>query len=265
MDDKEVALARHAPVFLDLVEGRLEPEDWVAWWEQHRDEVQRLISPGTLLHLKAKGVNERGGVNRAAANSQGGAIRVLDLLGIAYTYSDRYYQVWQQAEEEFLREWEAAKAAKTKEYVPTIQQLAGHFPRFARFLKANLDDIDYIRPGLDEAALSQREQELGTRLPGAYRTFLQCASEVGFKDFLHMNSSHPFVHDSTRVALPTQGMVAIAELWLEADGDQIMFDLRGDAGDDPPVLYYAHGLPAVRPFAANFTAWIEALPRTLRQ
>jgi hypothetical protein len=59
--------------------------------------------------------------------------------------------------------------------------------------------------------------------------------------------------------------VCIADYWLEADGDQATFDLRDDAGDDPPVLYYDHGRPAVRTVAKSFTAWIEALPRTLAE
>jgi hypothetical protein len=268
MEDQQHPLGRHAAVFQALAEARMEPEDWLDWWERHGQEVKASAPPGLFLRLKPRSVIDNG-PSFAAHYSQNAACQVLDLLGVAYNRSDRYHRDWQQAFEQVRREEAAATVAKATEFVPVINALAGHFPRFARFLKANLDEVDQCKPGLDDAALARLEQDLGLRLPGAYRTFLRCAREVVVGDTLQITSAHPFVHDSARVALPTQGMLCIGEYWLDADGDQVLFDLRKefapDTADDPPVLYYDHGRPAVRPIANSFTAWIEALPRALAQ
>jgi hypothetical protein len=41
--------------------------------------------------------------------------------------------------------------------------------------------------------------------------------------------------------LPAVGLLRLADHRLEADGDQVLVD--ADAGDDPPVLHYAHARP----------------------
>jgi hypothetical protein len=264
MSDQAHPLRGYADVFLGLAEARTPAEDWLTWWEQHAQEVKALASPGLFLRLKPKSLSE-GEAALSARYSQQAACQVLDQLGVAYQRSDRYDRDWQRVFDQLGREDAAATAAKMAEFGPTITCLSGRFPRFARFLKANLEEVDQCRAGLDDAALARLETELGLRLPGAYRAFLQCVREIVVGDTLQMTSLHPFVHDSATVALPTQGMVCIADYWLEADGDQAMLDLRDDAGDDPPVLYYDHGRPAVRTIAKSFTAWIEALPRTLAE
>jgi len=247
----------YAGVLLDLVEARMPAEDWLTWWDRHGDELKSLLSPGAFLRLKPKPGND--GPSLAAHYSQEGAGRVLDQLGIAYARSDRYHQEWQRAFDQFVE----AQAAKKRAFSPTVGTLAKGFPKFARFLKANLDEVEQCSPGLDEAGLARLEEALGLRLPGAYRMFLGCVREIVVGDTLQLTADHPFVHDSAKVALPTQGMLCVGEYWLHADGDQVLFDLRTPGGDDPPVLYYDHGQPGVRPIAPSFTAWIESLPRTL--
>ncbi|MEJ3745944.1 SMI1/KNR4 family protein [Actinomycetes bacterium KLBMP 9797] len=266
--DHQHPLGRYAAVFHALAEARMAAEDWLEWWERHGQEVKARATPGVFLRLKPR-TGGGHGPSFAAHYSQEAACQVLDLLGVGYERSDRYHRDGQRAFEQLCREQAAATAARATEFAPTINALAGRFPRFARFLKANTDDIDQCRPGLDGAALARLEQDLGLRLPETYRTFLRCAREIVVGDTLQMTTAHPFTHNSAKVSLPTQGMLCIGEYWLDADGDQVLFDLRQefapDAADDPPVLYYDHGQPAVRPIANSFTAWIEALPRTLAE
>ena len=75
---------------------------------------------------------------------------------------------------------------------------------------------------------------------------------------------HPFVHESQAVLLPTEGLMCFADYWLDADGDQVLFDLRNDSSDDPPVFYYSHEAnpPCIRRIASSFSEWLEKLPRS---
>ncbi|WP_326770390.1 SMI1/KNR4 family protein (plasmid) [Streptomyces sp. NBC_01591] len=262
MVEQDRPLGRYVTEFRALAEGRTAPEDWLAWWAQHGQQIKELSSPGVFLRLKPRHGDEFGGI-RAAVTSQEGACRVLEALGVACDRSDRYQMAWRQVIDR-LREEQAAEAARKAEgFGPVIASLAVRFPRFAAFLAAGLSEVDSCGPGLDDVAVDQLEHSLGLRLPAAYRVFLQCAREVIVGDTLQMTSSHPFVHDSRSVALPSLGMLCIADYWLEADGDQVLFDVREDSQDDPPVLYYAHGQRQVRVIADSFTAWLEGLPKTL--
>lgn len=50
-------------------------------------------------------------------------------------------------------------------------------------------------------------------------------------------------------------MLCFAEFWLEADGDQVLFDTsQGLVGGEYPVMYYAHSgrPPTVRRLASSF-------------
>src|SRR5215203_672178 len=49
-------MAKYAGVLKDLAEGRTEPDDWVAWWNEHAAELESAsCPPGWLLGLKPKG------------------------------------------------------------------------------------------------------------------------------------------------------------------------------------------------------------------
>lgn len=260
MDAQDHPLRPYADTFLALAEGRLSVEDWIAWLDEHGRAVKSHVSPRFYLSLNSAGLKRP--ASGAAVRSQWAVCEVLDQLGVAYTRSDRYDQEWKQAEEQATRESAARTAAKVAGFGPTIDRIGGRFPRFADFLRNNLDEVSECQPGLDDAEIQQLEDDLGLGLPEVYRGFLRCTREIAVGP-LNMTTMHPFFHDSTRVALPTQDMLSIGDYFLEADGDQVLFDLRHDAGGDPPVIYYAHGVPAIRTIAASFTEWVENLPNDL--
>jgi hypothetical protein len=235
---------------LDLAEGRTEPEDWLVWWNAHIDEIEKSVPRGWFLRLKPA-TGHGGGIHRTVAVSQGGARYVLEALTIPCTWSDRYVAAAKQDFQRSCDEQDALRKAKGKEYEPIIKEVARHFPKFARFLKANVESVNQLAPG------SEGED---TALPAAYRKFLRSTREIVVGDTLQMTTIHPFPHPFGK------GLLCIAEYWLDGDGDQALLDLRDPgAADDPPVLYYAHDAPGVRPLAASFTKWIESLPRTLKR
>jgi hypothetical protein len=263
MHEQEHPLGRHLDVFSAVIEGRLEPAEWLAWWDRHVEEVKAAISPGMFLRLKPAPsvLRDPAGPVTAAARGQLLARHVLDQLGVACEQSTRYTDERTAIDERVRRELDAAAKARAAAYLPTVKSLAGPFPRFARYLRSHLDEIDECEPGVDDVGLVALERELGLRLPAGYRQFLRCARAVEVSSTLKMTTMHPFVVDPTAPA--AVGLLCIADYWLESDGDQAMLDLRDDPGGDPPVRYYNHGDGSVRVIATSFTAWVEALPRAL--
>ena len=56
------------------------------------------------------------------------------------------------------------------------------------------------------------------------------------------------------------GVLCFAEFFLEADGDQVLFDVsRGLVGGEDPVLYYAHEAASVRRLADTPAEFIDSL------
>jgi hypothetical protein len=55
-------------------------------------------------------------------------------------------------------------------------------------------------------------------------------------------------------------MLCFAEYFLEADGDQVLWDVKaGLQHGEYPVMYYAHESypPSVRRIATSFSEWLE--------
>jgi len=138
---------------------------------------------------------------------------------------------------------------------------------------------EYILPARSADELAKLEQALGIALPVSYKRFLGvCGGLWLLGGNIQMGPQHPFIHDfpsfedltpqqQSVVKLragtwppPSHGMLCFAEYFLEADGDQVLFDISGGLVDgECPVYYYAHEeSPArVTRVAESFGDWIE--------
>jgi len=104
------------------------------------------------------------------------------------------------------------------------------------------------------------ESDLNIKLPDSYKEFLRCIR--GFwllGGSVQISEIHPFFHNfpqkeqltSRQLKLikikggkwppPSQGMLCFAEFFMEADGDQVLFDVSKGLNDgEYPVFYYSH-------------------------
>ena len=158
-----------------------------------------------------------------------------------------------------------------------LEAVAKVFPRFAE--KARHRGLAEVLPPASAADLAALEQRLGLPLPESYKALLRCAR--GFwllGGSVQFGSQHPFVHDfpplnmlnpaqQRMVALKggpwppaSQGMLCFAEFFMEADGDQVLFDTsRGLLMGEYPIMYWAHEgrPPSVRKLASSFGEFME--------
>lgn len=153
------------------------------------------------------------------------------------------------------------------------------FPLFYRCLvERHGADIEEILPPASVAEISVIEAELGVPLPESYKRLLRCAR--GFwllGGVVQFGSQHPFVHEfpsleqltpqQRKIVVqkggawppPSQGMVCFAEFSLEADGDQVLWDVSGGLCDgEYPIYYYAHESrpTSIRKLADSFDSWL---------
>jgi hypothetical protein len=252
---------KFAATLKELAEGRMDAESWLAWWTDHAGEVEATCPRGWFLKLKPRQVDS--GANRAAFISQCGAFSILEALNVPFTPSDRYQRAWTENFRKFCIDKKQQQSRLAEQFEPRISVLAANYPKLATFLKKRVESIDCLGEPATESETSNVERSLGVSLPRAFRRFLGCTRALtldGIAIGLEQVFRHPaLIGDQA----PGTENLCIADYALEADGDQVLFDLRS-ALDDPPVYYYAHAAARklARPLAPSFTAWLESLPKS---
>ena len=158
-----------------------------------------------------------------------------------------------------------------------LESTAVHFPNFARL--ASRFEPEHVLPPATENEIQAEEASLGLVLPASYKNLLRCTRGFWLMGgAVKFGLQHLFVHEfepfeALSVAQqavvrrkaglwppPSQGMLCFAEFFMEADGDQVLFDVGGGLKDgEYPVVYYAHEArpPGVRRLAPGFTRFME--------
>ena len=251
------------PAFADilcrLANGEIEPDAWIEWWNRNSDWVAGVINRGHWLRLRPPQPGGFGPPCRCAFVSQAEACKLLDKWGVEYSRSDRYEQEWETHFKECCAQQEAQQKQRQRELHPILKLLAADFPRFVRFLRRSPEIVESMEPGASDEEIAKCESSLSAALPIPYKRFLNCCRSLKLGDTLKIGLPHMFVHEPPDgVELPTDGLLCFGECWLEADGDQVLFET---SCIDPPVLYYAHNVPELRQVAGNFVEWVEGIPK----
>jgi len=160
--------------------------------------------------------------------------------------------------------------------------LEREFPGFASRLAIRPNEpylVEQVLPPATDQQIDQLEAELRVPLPSSYKRLLRLARGCWLAGgLIQLSGQHPFFHEfrplgelnpqQRRVVQqkgggwppPSEGMLCFAEFFLEADGDQALWDARNGLQDgEYPVFYYAHEAspPTVRHIASSFAAWLD--------
>jgi hypothetical protein len=160
-----------------------------------------------------------------------------------------------------------------------LEGAAKLFPRFSRAAAAKRRNLEHVLPPATAEEVADLELRLGLPLPESYKALLRCTRGFWLMGgVVQFGSQHPFIHDFPAldsltsaqqrvVALKggswppaSQGMLCFAEFFMEADGDQVLFDTRcGLVAGEYPVMYWAHDArpPSVRQLAGSFGEFME--------
>ncbi len=159
------------------------------------------------------------------------------------------------------------------------RRIARAFPKFAgKFRDDDPYFLENVRPPATDEDLGAIETSLGVRLPESYKALLRCGREFWLRGgAVQFGLQHPFFHEfepfeSLAPAAQqmvrqkggvwppaSDGMLCFAEFFMEADGDQVLFDVSGGLlNGEYPVMYYAHEAqpPSVRLLARSFEQFL---------
>lgn len=213
-------------VLKQLVEGELEPEAWLKWWNEHGDEVKMLINHGQWLRLKPR--SSRGSpACRAASESQLEACKLLDEQGIDNRRSNRYRAEWETWFNNFRERCEQETKERQKACQPIIESLKPDFLKFADWLLRNTELIESVATGASQTEISAREETLKRPFPKNYKLFLNHCAEIDLGESLKLGLPYTFQHEY-------QNLISFGECWLEGDGDQVLF---ADASDNLSLIH----------------------------
>ena len=160
-----------------------------------------------------------------------------------------------------------------------IERFREEFPEFYQaLLKHKRVVIDNLLPPASFAEIEEIEKECGVPLPDSYKRFLRCCRGLTLLGgSVQFGIEHPFFHDFPPLETlneqqlrgvemkggvyppPSQGMLCFAEFFMEADGDQVLWDVSGGLVDgEYPIFYYAHeeNPPSIRKLSDNFKTWL---------
>src|SRR6516225_9900440 len=122
-----------------------------------------------------------------------------------------------------------------------LDTVAKLFPRFARLAVDR--GLENVLPAATRDELTALESSLHVPLPPSYKALLRCARGFWLMGgVVQFGPQHPFFHDFPPLDQLTeqqrqvvtmkggpwppvsQGMLCFAEFFMEADGDQVLFD-----------------------------------------
>lgn len=166
-------------MFIRLAACQLEPPEWKDWWNQHVDEIKRLISPGDFMRIK---VGSYPNPYETMCKSQEAAIRYLGKSGVVIPPNDYYQtkrnqfrqerlqeaiQEYEQQIGPYLRRWEEYRNNHNPYSSPTfnIDQVIGQYsmepPGF-------LDEFGYVRNDVCKALIKEQFKRKLVPLAKAY-------------------------------------------------------------------------------------------------
>lgn len=119
-----------------LVEAKLEPTDWLKWWEKNGKAVEKLIGSPAASRLKPNYPDSPAG---AAHNSQTEAMAILKEARISVKRSMRYHKEFAEFMERYIDDEEAREKEKASSprQAPTrrffTMRIARRHQRFSRW------------------------------------------------------------------------------------------------------------------------------------
>jgi hypothetical protein len=248
----------YVPYLRDLAEGRISCDAWLAWWHDHEEELRSALLPGWFSRLKPGRLPRSSNESLAAAIA--GASYILTALGVACQPDDHFAAAAHEELQAAVAAIQQRNQEQRRAFQPAIDAIGAVYPKFGRLLARRSDLIVELQPGATGEELQALEQSLGLPLPDKLKTLLLASRHIQLEGF-HLGNVFFHQRRGDRPGL-SDGMLCFADYFLEADGDQMLIDPRDVPADDPPVHYYAHEIPEVRPLRKSFSAWLESLGRS---
>lgn len=231
--------------FISLSEGKLTTHEWMNWFTDHKDTVEKICGRTAFLKIKPK---ESFSAIRNVYIGQLGAFDWLQSVKINTTFSELYKKDWEKEFNDFCK----AEKQKEKQLQQDVENKFGYlkdiYPKFFRQLTKSYTHSDIIEAGLQQEFILNKEKELSIQLPEDliiwYRNISNLKLEGLEIDFQELSTG----------TIQKKQYLIMGEFWLYGDGDQLLYSLENQ---NIYIFAHEHSPPKTIKIANSLSDFVE--------
>jgi len=231
--------------FTSLSQGKLIAQEWVGWFTEHKDSIEKICGRTTFLKVKPK---ESFSDVRNLYIGQLAAFDWLTSKEITVDLSDLYKKGWEKEFDDFCKAEKQKEKQLQKEVENKFGYLKNIYPKFFRQLTKSYSNSDVIEKGQEHEVIQSKEKELSIQLPEDLVTWYQNVST------LQLEGIDIDFKELTIETIQQKQYLNLGEFWLHGDGDQLLYNLENNN-----IYIFAHENqpPKAIKIANSFTDFIE--------
>lgn len=203
--------------FISLAEGKLTPQEWVAWFTAYKGTVEKICGRTAFLKIKNK---ESFSESRNAYIGQLGAFEWLNSMNVNTTLSDRYKKGWEKEFDDFCKAEKQKEKQLQKEVENKFSYLKDRYPKFFRQLTYSYSNSDIIETGVTKDLIHSKEKELSIQLPEDLIAWYHNVS------ILKLEGIEIDFQELRMEMIQKKQYLVLGEFWLYGDGDQLLYSLE---------------------------------------
>ncbi|MDQ0047648.1 hypothetical protein [Paenibacillus polymyxa] len=161
--------------FVQLAQCELSPEEWQAWWEENKVQLEKDLSRGVFLKLKPI---KHGLRWVPILTSQKRAVEYLSARNIPFENSDLYQQHYEAEFKAFCKIQKEQDKIQLEQLNKKIPQVFQTYPKFAASLRNVYSNSDVLDGGASLHKIEQVEASLGFQLPSDVKRHFETAGNI---------------------------------------------------------------------------------------
>lgn len=231
--------------FSRLSEGKLTAQEWLSWFSDHKDDVEKICGRTAFLKIKPK--ESFSGV-RNLYIGQLGAFDWLKSVKINVGFSDLYKKGWEREFDDFCKAEKQKQKQLQKEVEHKFGYLKNTYPKFFRQLTHSYSDSDVIEAGVQLEDIQDKEKELSIPFPEDLTTWYQNVS------ILKLEGIEIDFQELSPELIQKKQYLMLGEFWMYGDGDRLLYNLENQS---IAVFAHEHSPPKVIKIANSLSDFVE--------
>ena len=230
---------------ISLVECTLKEREWLEWFDEHKELVEKTC--GRIVFLKIKPKESFSDI-RNTYLGQMAAFNWLKTKDINVALGAAYQKQYNQEFEDFCKQEERKDKAYQKMIKDTFEYLKDIYPVFFKQLQKSFDTSSRIEKGKSQSEIFQKEHILSVIFSPDLKVFFSNIS------MLRLEGIHINFDDIVLERFDNNHFLVLGEFWYFGDGDKLLYDLKTK---DIVVLAHEHRPPKIIQIAKTMRDLLE--------
>ncbi|RFT92222.1 hypothetical protein MF625_002535 [Paenibacillus polymyxa] len=205
--------------FVQLAQCELSPEEWQAWWEENKVQLEKHLSRGVFLKLKPIQYDFRW---LPILSSQKRAVEYFSARNIPFENSDLYQQHYKAEFKAFCKIQKEQDKIQLEHLNKKIPQVFQTYPKFATSLRNVYSNSDVLDGGASLHKIEQVEASLDFQLPNDVKKHFEVVENISIE------GTRLELESLRKIDIKEKPYIVLGEFWKEADGDLLLIKRKPD-------------------------------------